>query len=58
MVDVQRRDLVTELPEHVPETRRVSPAGDEARDGTAGRDQLVLADIGLHELTEVLRIHA
>ena len=50
VVDVQRRDLVAELAQRVPEAGRVGAARDEAGHLAAGRDQPVPADVGLDRL--------
>jgi hypothetical protein len=53
VVHVERRDVVSELAQDVPEARRVRSAGDEAGHGPAGLDQVVPADEGLHALPNV-----
>ena len=58
VVHVQRRDLVAELAQRVPEAGGVRSARDEARDRAAGRDQLLLADVGLDRFSEDLGVHS
>ena len=58
VIDVQRRGAVAELPQRVPEARRVGAARDETGDVAAGRDQLVPADVLLDPGPERLDVHA
>jgi hypothetical protein len=51
VVDVERRHLVAERAEKVPEAGRVGPAGNQRHDLTPGRDQLVAADVLLNPNT-------
>ncbi len=53
VVHVQRGDAIAELGQHVPETGRVGPAGDEARDLASGRDQLMPADVRVYACAKV-----
>ena len=53
VVHMQGRDHVAELLKHVPEARRVGPAGDEARDLASGRDQLMPADVRFYACAKV-----
>ena len=55
--DVERRDLVPELPQGVPEARRVGTAGDQTGHLAAGRDQLVPADVRLDSLPKRPSFH-
>src|SRR5262249_44945022 len=58
VVDMERRDLVSDRSQGVPQARGVGAAGDEARDGPAGRDQVVPPDVAFDPLAKLGYIHA
>jgi hypothetical protein len=57
VVDVERRDAVAEGAQHVPETRGVGAAGDEADHLAAGRDQAGTANVALDRSAKGTCVH-
>ena len=57
VLHVKRRHVVAERAQRVPQAGRVGAAGDEAENVTAGRDQLVPADVHLDARAQRAHVH-